>query len=152
MRALEERLSAKSLAGTDSCPCLEHSGDGQRPWDPLKEVGQDSVFSSMANQWQTSGKPMANPVANPSEIYFSYVYIYIYSPFNQIRTQFINLFSNNLLKQSNLVDYVLKIYIRRVCHWVCHWFATGLPLVCHWGKYTVLANFLEGIPWPLAVP
>ena len=19
-----------------------------------------------------------------------------------------------------------------VCHWVCHWFATGMPLVCHW--------------------
>ena len=65
LRAREERLSAKSLAGTDSCPCLEHSGDGQRPWDPLKEVGSDTVFFPVANKWQTSGKPSGKPGCIP---------------------------------------------------------------------------------------
>ena len=57
------------------CPGRLRSGvsgwTAKWPWDPLRGAGQNSLFSSVANQWQTNGKPSGKPSGKPFGCIFS---------------------------------------------------------------------------------
>ena len=88
------------------------TGEGQAVASPVAMQWQCNG-KPMANHWQTNGKP---PFASNSAL----------GRFRQLGLGNPN--GSLTVRHAPGWNYMHK----EVCHWVCHWFAIGLPLDCHW--------------------